>query len=76
MFGPEPLIRSDDLANLTDDDLEILNDFPIRTIIDLRTTYERLKNQDHIPNSCNHEVHLDISSGHFENLVKQFKKIM
>ncbi|WP_413532700.1 tyrosine-protein phosphatase [Empedobacter brevis] len=67
------LIRSDDLANLTDDDLEILNDFPIRTIIDLRTTYERLKNQDHIPNSCNHEVHLDISSGHFENLVKQFK---
>ncbi|WP_353164697.1 tyrosine-protein phosphatase [Empedobacter brevis] len=67
------LIRSDDLANLTDDDLEILNDYPIRTIIDLRTTYERLKNQDHIPNSCNHEVHLDISSGHFENLVKQFK---
>ncbi|WP_282630050.1 tyrosine-protein phosphatase [Empedobacter sedimenti] len=68
------LIRSDDLANLTDNDLEILNDYPIRTIIDLRTTYERLKNPDHIPNSCNHEVHLDISSGHFENLVKQFKK--
>ena len=68
------LIRSDDLANLTDNDLEILNDYPIRTIIDLRTTYERLKNPDHIPNSCNHEVHLDISSGHFENLVKQFKQ--
>ncbi|CAM3248071.1 tyrosine-protein phosphatase [Empedobacter falsenii] len=67
------LIRSDDLANLTDDDLEVLNDFPIRTIIDLRTTYERLKNQDHIPNSCNHEVHLDISSGHFEELVQEFK---
>ena len=68
------LIRSDDLANLTDNDLEILNDYPIRTIIDLRTTYERLKNPDHIPNSCNHEVHLDISSGHFENLVKQLKQ--
>ena len=67
------LIRSDDLANLTDNDLEVLNDYPIRTIIDLRTTYERSKNPDHIPNSCNHEVHLDISSGHFENLVKQFK---
>ncbi|MBO6212523.1 protein-tyrosine phosphatase [Algoriella xinjiangensis] len=68
------LIRSDDLANLTDNDLEVLNDFPIRTIIDLRTIYERSKNPDHIPNSCNHEVHLDISSGHFENLVKQFRE--
>jgi len=67
------LIRADDLSNLTDDDLEVLNDYPIRTIIDLRTTYERLKNQDRIPNSCNHEVHLDISSGQFENLVKQFR---
>lgn len=68
------LIRSDDLANLTDDDLEILNNYPIRTIIDLRTTHERLKNHDHIPNSCNHEVHLDISSGHFDNLIKQFRE--
>lgn len=67
------LIRSDDLANLTDDDLEKLNKYPIRTIIDLRTTHERLKNHDHIPNSCNHEVHLDISSGHFDDLMKQFR---
>ena len=72
-LGKGLLIRSDDLANLTDNDLELLNDYPIRTIIDLRTTYERSKNPDHIPNSCNHEVHLDISSGHFENLVKQFR---
>ena len=74
VLGKGLLIRSDDLANLTDNDLELLNDYPIRTIIDLRTTYERSKNPDHIPNSCNHEVHLDISSGHFENLVKQFRQ--
>lgn len=68
------LIRSDDLADLTDNDLELLNDYPIRTIVDLRTTYERSKKPDRIPNSCNHEAHLDISSGHFEDLMKQFNE--
>jgi len=67
------LLRSDDLANLSDNDLERLNNFPIRTIIDFRTVQERATNPDHIPNSCNHEIHLDISSGHFENMMKQFK---
>lgn len=67
------LYRGAELSNLTDPDLEKLNQIPIRTIVDFRTTYERAKNPDKIPNTCINEMHLDIISGNFYTLLEEIK---
>lgn len=67
------IFRGAALDNLTDQDLEQLNHLPIRTIVDFRTTYERAKNPDKIPNTCINEMHLDVISGNIYSLLDEIK---
>ena len=56
-------IRTDELGNLQESDLELLVSLNVQTIVDFRTDQERAKLVDKLPNTCKNEIHLDIVSG-------------
>lgn len=54
------LIRTDELSQLSDDDLNLLADLNVKTIVDFRTEMERSQSVDKVPSTVKNEVHLDI----------------
>ena len=67
-------LRGDGMNRLTDDDLDILTRFPLKTVIDLRTNEEAEASPDRIPASGVTRIHLPIVPGnlgsHAFDLVK------
>lgn len=51
------IYRSDDLAHLTDSDVQILCDLDVRTVCDLRSVPERAKRPDRVPDELAVRIH-------------------
>lgn len=56
-------VRSGDLDKLTDNDLQYLNNFPIRTYIDFRDAAEAAMTPDKQPDSVVNTFHLPVDAG-------------
>lgn len=57
------IFRSDDLFNLTDDDLSYLSSIPIKSIVDFRRDDEIMEAPDKLPESVEHIYAYSISPG-------------
>lgn len=65
------ILRSDDLHNLTDSDLQYLSSIPLTSIVDFRSLEEREKAPDKIPSSVREDYPYSINPG---NLMAEIKK--
>lgn len=57
------LFRSDDLHNLTDDDLNYLSSIPIMTVVDFRSEQEIEQAPDRVPSSARYDYPYSITPG-------------
>lgn len=80
---PQLLIRTDELSQLTTNDLNLLADYNIKTIVDFRTEEERKISVDKVPETCENEFHLDIMAANMNSFLSKlnsnnedFKSIM
>lgn len=67
------LIRTDELSNLQDKDLEYLAELKVKTIVDFRTEEERKISIDKIPSTCKNEFHLDIMAANMNDFMLKIK---
>ena len=65
------LFRSDELANLTESDLEYLAAIPVRTVVDFRSQMEVDNAPDKLPKDASYH-HLGIEPGNMSNMGSQF----
>ena len=65
------LIRTDELSNLDENDLQILADLNIKSVVDFRTEQERSISVDRVPDTCKNEFHLDIMAGNMNSFMKK-----
>ncbi|MDL2296742.1 tyrosine-protein phosphatase [Bacteroidales bacterium OttesenSCG-928-B11] len=68
---PGMMIRSDDLCNLTDEDLNYLADIPLISIVDFRSDQEAKAAPDKLPESVIHYFPLNIDPGNLAGIVEQ-----
>lgn len=73
MIKPNYLIRTDELSNLNNEDLELLCDLNIKSVVDFRTEQERSISVDKIPTTCQNEFHLDIMAGNMNTFMKKIQ---
>jgi len=66
------LYRAAELNTLTDDDLEILAGFRIKTFIDFRRPGEVEESPDRRPSSLTKSIHLPIDPGNFSSYARAF----
>ena len=68
------LFRTDELNNLKPDDLELLAQLNVQTVVDFRTDQERAQSVDLVPTTCKHEIHLNILSANMDAFVAEIQK--
>lgn len=65
------LFRSDDLSALTEEDLKVLSDLPLVSIVDFRSDTERNTTPDIIPSCTNNVYEFSMEPGNFSNISKE-----
>ena len=70
---PNYLIRTDELSKLNENDLELLADLNIKSIVDFRTAEERKLSVDRIPSTCKNEFHLDIMAANMNSFMEKMQ---
>ncbi|MCC8087999.1 MAG: tyrosine-protein phosphatase [Rikenellaceae bacterium] len=63
------LIRSDELRNLTNGDLEYLASIPVRTVVDFRSGSEISSSPDRMPDTVKDRYELSINPGNLEDII-------
>ncbi len=74
IIKPKLLFRTDELSNLYQQDLDLLAQLNVQTIVDFRTDIERAHSIDKIPVTCKNEIHLDIIAANMNAFVEEIKK--
>lgn len=64
----EKMFRSEELSNLTMEDLDYLNHLSLKIVIDFRTAMEIESAADKLPQTVSEHVNLPISAGNFNNM--------
>jgi len=64
------LFRSDDLSNLTKNDLDYLSSIPLVDILDFRSLQEKEVAPDNLPRTVKNSIHLPITPGNLTDLTK------
>jgi len=70
----DALIRTDELSNLLQEDLDLLARLKVQTVVDFRTDQEREAQLDKVPITCKNQIHLDIVSGNMNTYMAEIKK--
>lgn len=68
------LIRTDELSNLENQDLDYLAEINVKSIVDFRTKQEREISVDKVPTTCENEFHLDIMAGNMNDFFLKIKQ--
>lgn len=68
------LIRTDELSHLNENDLELLQQLNVKTIVDFRTEQERKISLDRVPKSCKNEIHLDIVAANMNTFMAKMRE--
>lgn len=68
------LFRTDELSNLQPEDLDLLANLNIQTIIDFRTDFERAQSIDKVPRTCKNQIHLDILAANMAAFMAEIQK--
>lgn len=68
------LIRTDELSRLNENDLELLQQLNVKTIVDFRTEQERKISLDRVPKSCKNEIHLDIVAANMNTFMAKMRE--
>lgn len=70
---PNHLIRTDELSQLSDNDLDYLAHLNVKTVIDFRTKDERTHSVDKVPSSTVNEIHLDIMAANMNAFLQKIQ---
>ena len=70
---PNLLIRTDEMSNLTETDLDLLASLNVKTIVDFRTEEERKTSKDKKPSTCEYEFHLDIMAANMNAFLEKIQ---
>lgn len=73
MIKPNLLIRTDEMSNLTTNDLKLLADMNVKTVVDFRTEQERKSSIDKVPTTCEKEYHLDIMAANMNAFMEKIQ---
>lgn len=83
IIKPNYLIRTDELSRLNSNDLGLLADLNVKSVVDFRTSEERKTSVDKVPITCENEFHLDIMAANMNAFMekmqsgdKDYKKMM
>lgn len=68
------LIRTDELSQLNENDLQLLKQLKVKTVVDFRTEQERSISVDRVPESCQNEIHLDIVAANMNSFLSKMKE--
>ena len=67
------LIRTDELSQLNEDDLNLLAELNVKTIVDFRTEMERSQSIDRVPSTVKNEIHLDIMAANMNSFMEKIQ---
>lgn len=68
------LFRTDELSGLFPEDLDVLKQLNIKTVVDFRTDFERQQSIDKVPSSCTKQIHLDILAANMQTFMNEIQK--